>query len=55
MEDADNEIWAIFGVKDEAATATFCGMATGVKPGTSPNGALGCCGGRGVLFGDQLS
>lgn len=55
MEDTDNETWAIFGIRDEAATATFCGMATGAEPGTSPNGALGCCGGRGTLLGDQLS
>lgn len=48
MEDTDNETWAIFGFREEAATATFCGMTTGAKPGTSPNlGTLGCCGGGG--------
>lgn len=55
MEDTDNEAWAIFGFREEAATATFCGVTTGTKPGTSPNlETLGCCGGGGVLIGDQL-
>lgn len=55
MEDTDNETWAIFGLREEAATAIFCGMTTGAKPCTSPNlGTLGCSGGGGVSLGDQL-